>query len=253
MKKITKDYNCSGIYCIINIKNGKQYIGSSKNIRTRLYNHFYTLKKLKHCNILLQNSWNNNTENDFNFYILEKCEENKLISREQFYIDILKPLYNITLEVDRNILPKESRLKQSNTRKYKIKIGEIILATKVIYKYSLNGEYICKYNSLNEASSECDISKSSICRYINGTYKKAGNYLWSYDYKEILSPYKKDTKNMEYLYKKVQVLDYSTRELIMEFNSLKECAEYFKTHRPSISYAIKVQQKFKKQYLLITI
>ena len=39
----------------------------------------------------------------------------------------------------------------------------------------------------------------------------------------------------------------------MEFNSLKECAKHFDTHRPSISHAIKVQQKFKKQYLLITI
>jgi len=253
MKKITKDYDCSGIYCIINIKNGKQYIGSSKNIKTRLYNHFYTLKKLKHSNILLQNSWNNNTEKDFNFYILEKCSENKLIIREQFYIDELKPLYNITLQVNRNILSKESRIKQSNTRKKRIKSGEIILATKIIYKYSLTGEYICKYNSLNIASSECNISKSSICRHINGTYKKAGNYLWSYDYKEFISPYEKSTKNFIYLNKKVQILDYITKELIMEFNSLKECAKYFKTHKPSISHAIKVQQKFKKQYLLITI
>lgn len=36
MKAITQDLNFSGIYCIINIKNSKRYIGSSKNIRQRL-------------------------------------------------------------------------------------------------------------------------------------------------------------------------------------------------------------------------
>ena len=33
MKSITKNLEVSGIYCIINLKNNKRYIGSSKNIR----------------------------------------------------------------------------------------------------------------------------------------------------------------------------------------------------------------------------
>lgn len=37
MKAITNNLKFSGIYCIVNIYNGKRYIGSSNNIRTRLW------------------------------------------------------------------------------------------------------------------------------------------------------------------------------------------------------------------------
>lgn len=50
MKSISKDLNYSGIYCIINIYNSKRYIGSSKNIRKRLWGHRAELRHNKHDN-----------------------------------------------------------------------------------------------------------------------------------------------------------------------------------------------------------
>ena len=50
MRKITNDLTVSGVYCIINLKNGKRYIGSSKNMRQRLWSHRAELRHNKHEN-----------------------------------------------------------------------------------------------------------------------------------------------------------------------------------------------------------
>lgn len=40
----------SGIYVITNLKNNKKYVGSSKDIRTRLDRHFRDLRNNRHYN-----------------------------------------------------------------------------------------------------------------------------------------------------------------------------------------------------------
>lgn len=252
MQKIKKEFvKKSGIYCIINIINNKQYIGSSKNLYTRLNKHRSLLRKNKHCNIKFQNSWNKYLELNFKYYILEYCDESLLLEKEQYYIDMLNPELNITLEVIRNELSKESRLLQSETRKKRIKNGTIKLYGKEIYKYDLNGNFIKKYDYIKEACLENNIVQSTIYRYLDGTNKKAGNFLWSLKYVNKMQPYIKFKKDNGKMNKKVNILDYKTHEIIYNFNSLIECAEYFKTYPSSISYAIKVKQKFLKKYLII--
>lgn len=82
MKVISKDLCYSGIYCIINIKNSKRYVGSSSNIRRRLWCHRAYLRHNNHENPYLQNAWNKYKEEGFDFYILEACEIEKLLERE---------------------------------------------------------------------------------------------------------------------------------------------------------------------------
>lgn len=50
MKAITKDLEFCGIYMLLNTKNGKRYIGSSINIRKRLWEHRALLRHNKHDN-----------------------------------------------------------------------------------------------------------------------------------------------------------------------------------------------------------
>lgn len=249
--KITKKLQKSGIYCIININNKKRYIGSSKNIYQRLSKHRSLLRNNKHQNILLQNSWNKYKEDNFDYYVLEFCDEDVLEIREQHYIDTLNSDFNITKIVERNILSKESRKLQSETRIKRIASGEIKLYGKEIYQYDLNGNFIEKYNTIKEACKKNNIHPSTICRFLKGTYKKGGDYLWSLTYKEKLEPYVKSKRDLSCLNKKVEVLDYNSLKVIYTFNSLKECAEFFKCFRSSISYAIKVKQKFKKKYMIV--
>lgn len=86
-----------GIYKIINIKNNKFYIGSSKNLEKRWKIHLSNLKRNKHVNCILQRAWNKYGEDSFIFQIVEDCSVEKLFEREQYYIDELKPKYNIGL------------------------------------------------------------------------------------------------------------------------------------------------------------
>jgi group I intron endonuclease len=79
-----------GIYKIVNLLDEKVYIGSSINIGSREYKHFWMLKKNIHDNSHLQNSYNKNGESHFKFVILEECDVNQLIERENHYINILK-------------------------------------------------------------------------------------------------------------------------------------------------------------------
>lgn len=79
-----------GIYKIENLIDKKIYIGSSINLESRKYKHFWMLDRNKHDNNHLQNSYNKFGKDLFNFEILEFCDNNQLIERENHYIEIYK-------------------------------------------------------------------------------------------------------------------------------------------------------------------
>lgn len=84
-----------GIYKILNTKNDQIYIGSSKNIRNRKNRHFNDLKNGVHRSIFLQRSYNKYGKDVFVFELIEYVmDENMLLKREQYWMDILKPKYN---------------------------------------------------------------------------------------------------------------------------------------------------------------
>lgn len=86
MKKIC------GIYSIKNVINNKIYIGSSAGIYQRWTNHKRLLKYNTHHNKHLQGAYDKYGENNFKFYIIEECEEKKLLERENFWIAHFKCL-----------------------------------------------------------------------------------------------------------------------------------------------------------------
>jgi group I intron endonuclease len=65
------------------------YVGSSINIENRITTHIYALKKNKHHNIKLQNSWNKYGDKQFVFKPLMYCGKDVLCSTEQNIIDIM--------------------------------------------------------------------------------------------------------------------------------------------------------------------
>lgn len=87
----------TGIYEIINIITNKSYIGSAKNIENRWKRHLKDLKNNKHHNIYLQRSFNKWGESYFKLKILELCNENELLIKENNYLK-LDNLYNISKE-----------------------------------------------------------------------------------------------------------------------------------------------------------
>lgn len=77
----------SGIYAIRNTVTNKIYIGSAKNFKIRFRLHTNTLKRNKHHNRHLQFAWNKYNSYSFQFLVLENCEREKLLEREQHWIN----------------------------------------------------------------------------------------------------------------------------------------------------------------------
>jgi group I intron endonuclease len=85
----------SGIYEIKNTANGKNYIGSAINIYKRWGSHVDELRRKNHKNKHLQRAWDRYGEENFCFNIMETCDPDLLITREQYYIDTINPTYNM--------------------------------------------------------------------------------------------------------------------------------------------------------------
>lgn len=77
----------SGVYIITNVKNGKIYVGSSITISRRWHDHKKLLRANKHRNRHLQNAWNKDGEISFLFNIVEVCDTDNLMEREQWWLD----------------------------------------------------------------------------------------------------------------------------------------------------------------------
>lgn len=92
-----------GVYKITNDKDGKFYIGSSKDIEQRWYEHKYELKNHKHGNKYLQNAWDKYGEDSFSFEVVEECDQKIQFEREQHYLNILNPFeesgYNLVRKI----------------------------------------------------------------------------------------------------------------------------------------------------------
>lgn len=90
------DKNC-GIYRIKNMRNGKCYIGSSKNLSLRKKQHFNKLDKNIHPNIHLQRAWNlSEDKNIFEFQIFICCKQEDLKKIEQNCFSYMNHEYNIS-------------------------------------------------------------------------------------------------------------------------------------------------------------
>ena len=84
----------SGVYKITNTVNGKIYIGSSIDVERRIRQHTWKLKHGTHKNRHLQYAYNKYGAENFIIEIIEFCEAEKCIEREQFYLDFYTP-FNI--------------------------------------------------------------------------------------------------------------------------------------------------------------
>ena len=206
MEKVTKELlKVSGIYCIENRINHKSYIGSSKNLYQRLLKHFALLRYNKHQNAHLQNAWNKYGEDNFEWSIIEICDNSILTEREQYCIDLFGAEYNITRKVERNTLSKESRIKQGETRRRLHREGKLDwnFNPVPIYVYNLNGEFLfVNPEGLKDTANKLHISPSSICRVLNGTYQQCKGYRFSYNLERlnplVIKSVKQNTKYENY-------------------------------------------------------
>ena len=111
------------IYTIKNIINGNCYVGSTVNVSHRFGKHRRALTRGVHPNHYLQNAWNKYGENSFTFNVVELAgSKQEMIDREQYYINTLVGLYNLSPTAGSTLGVK---LKESTRRKMSIaRVGE---------------------------------------------------------------------------------------------------------------------------------
>ena len=122
---ILKEYsNISGIYLIHNNVNGKQYVGSGMDLRIRLANYYFPSRLAD--NRYISRSILKYGHGSFSVIILDVLGKAStttkvdIISKEQHYIDLYKPVYNLNPTAGSSLgfkHSKESRRLISEARK----------------------------------------------------------------------------------------------------------------------------------------
>lgn len=139
MKIIKENCDCSGIYVIKNLINGKIYVGKSKNCYKRLHQHLSDIKiesRNYNENPHLLNAFKKYGSDNFDYYIIEKFnEENKEIlekllkERELYWMKELDSLnkekgYNLRYDSEgKCFCSEETSEKISNRLKKEWKSG----------------------------------------------------------------------------------------------------------------------------------
>lgn len=86
----------SGLYMILNITNGRRYVGATNDRVIRWRHHRYKLRNGKHENQHLQNAWRTYGEESFRFVWIKDVPEEDLAAEEQKLLDGNPDGYNIS-------------------------------------------------------------------------------------------------------------------------------------------------------------
>ena len=232
-----------GIYQIRNLVSGKIYIGQSKNIYARWYEHKRELNKNEHHSRYLQRSWNKNGQDNFEFLIVEICDIEELNEKEIYWIeknDSFKSGYNSNIggcgsrgyipteETRKKISKSHKALNKKLTQEQKQKLFNAIHTNlKEILQFDLKGNFIKEWSCELEIVKDCNISSRGIggCCRREKLRRTANGFIWIYkeDYEkdnDIINYYldRKPTKS-----KKVRVI--GTEDIFVSINDLARRSE----------------------------
>lgn len=275
----------AGIYKITNLVNGKFYIGSSSRLNARKAEHKYKRKNHK-GNSIIRNAVMKYGEESFSFDILEtidadsyseKSELNEILKiREKFFIDLLKPDYNIRLiDVTRNIgvcsekqrehlkkianRPRDPevyrRLSLTLKGKYigeknknSIKI-DVYSYPSLIFVETITGVRDCerKYGILSTTVSQ-------VCkRGLSENSKFKSNYVFRYHGEAISTLFRKKKINKGYQRKNtIPVIQVDENgNFIKEWRTGKDAETELNLHKGSVSRVISGEYRHTKNYYFI--
>lgn len=200
----------SGVYKILNKINGKFYIGSSTRLSIRNKEHFRLLRTGIHGNAHLQYSYNKYGRENFVYEIVEFCDSDKCIEREQYYINLLEPKYNICplagtckgrilsdthkkligksnknkirsneLKERWSIIAKD-RINKNRSNWNKVREKAAIKNSKPIIQYTLDGTVIREWKSAKEAEEYLKIDRSLIGKVCRGKISHTHNLIFKF-------------------------------------------------------------------------
>lgn len=251
------------IYQMKNLKTGCIYIGSSINFHKRRLEHLSDLKGGFHHSPYLQRSYDKHGVDSFEFSILAKGPEIYLKKLEQWFLDALKPKYNMAKDAIRPSLGRKltqeqkdkiSKLHQNNTHtlgrksseetKKKMSLARTGKSTAgqnndnkkyyPILQYDREGNLVGEYSCITEAVRITGIPRQTISQVCRGKYKYGYGFHWKY---------KNEPNGVG-----KKIINLETGDI---YDSIKECSKILDIHPNSISNSLNGRCKSHKylQYL----
>jgi group I intron endonuclease len=155
------------IYQATNKINGKKYIGQTSydKLRKRIHTHLWYAKH-KGSNLPFPNALRKYGKENFDWEILEECDNSIKGEREVYWIEKVKPEYNATKGGDGGSLGKPCSEEKKK------------LIAKGVSKRVQCVETGEVFNSLQEASDWAKVSVATISYACTGTLKTGGGYRW---------------------------------------------------------------------------
>ncbi len=207
----------SGIYSWINKINQKRYVGSSEVLDRRIRQYFNINHLIRNSNLQICRALSKHGYSNFSIEILEYCKPAKCLKREQHYINLLKPEYNILRKAGSpfgnkhredskaKISAAQKGISKSEETRAKISASNLgktrseetrakMSASKMgnsngknhpnslkIEVTDLEKDTSTIYNSMCEAAKALNILQSSISRYFKNNQKKPvkGRYVFT--------------------------------------------------------------------------
>lgn len=270
-----------GIYMILNLVNNKCYVGSSKNIKSRKYQHTKELRDGVHHNSHLQASWNRYGEDKFLFTVLEKViNKADLHDRELYWMQVKQSLdrefgYNLgmpKLADGMNIRPETKlKLQEASYRQHygknnlisfedfmsgkrakdlKELKGNDHLKKRIFVFDNKTGERVKEYPSITALIEEMGRGPERVLSKLNLSHKGL-IYIKEEDFDEN-TVYKKHYKERSAYIPKgsfnghaVETYDLITSETVQEYPNKKALADSYGT---SVKYLNKVFEGSKKSF-----
>jgi len=246
-----------GIYKITSPSN-KIYIGQSINIERR-FKHYKNLKEIKGQKKIYFSIKKYGYENHL-FEILEECSMDKLDVREKYWINLYDSCnkglnisegggcfgkFNKGKKRSPKTKQKISQTKQNNPRKITKEMIQIYRDTsttkKEIFQYDLEGNFIKKYPSINEASRQLEIRNDGISACLRGKQKSAYGFQWFYTFQTNIPPIVESSKPPQWKGNRNLELDKYITEILKMYNEGKNItaiAKTFNVHRDAIKKRI---------------
>jgi group I intron endonuclease len=223
----------AGVYCWINIQSGKKYVGSSIDLWRRFMQYYNikcitkTSKSSYICRALLKEGYS-----AFRIEILEYCDPSLVIMREQHYIDLLNPEYNI-LKIAGSLfgykhspesLKKMSDLAKNRSAETLAKLREAALGR--TYKHKEETKIKLSENMLGRTHSQASKDKMS-----------------AFQSNRTKHPVKGFT---------TRVKDIQTGQIFL-YNSLREAGKGLNSNHKTVKYNLNTGKLFRGRYLITSL
>lgn len=214
----------SGIYCWINLLNGKYYIGSGIDLNNRLSDYFQNWYYRDRNNLTIVKAINKYGMANFALIILDLWiaeDTKKILIIEQFWIDKLKPEYNI--------------LKEAGNSEG--------------YNHTIDSINLMREKALSRKHSE--VVKKAMSQNRMG---ENNSFFGKKHSEETKEKFREIALNRDKLHKsgiKVEVIDLKTNETIT-YDSIRDAVKALETHLSTLFRREKkgITEPFRKRYII---